>query len=352
MHCSSSKIVPDSQLDRSNLFKLCHFSVVLGELSLIARLVFDGEVSKERTGVLVGSGGGGYTVSSDGVEALITRGYHRISPFLTPFMLTNMGSALLAIDLSFTGPNYSIYAACATSNFCLIAAANQIRDEKADLLIAGGAESVIPITMGGFAACNALSRRNDDLPGHGTKIEMVSLWAKVLESLEHAIKRDAPIVAEFLGGAITCDAYHITNPRPDGLGVYACMQRTLMDGGVSVEEVNYINAHATSTLIGDLAEVNALKKLFKNTEGIKMNATKCMIGHCMGASGGLEAIATIKPIQTGWLHPTINQINPEPYVEFDTISNRRQKHEINVGISNSFGIGGHNSVVAFSSFEP
>jgi 3-oxoacyl-[acyl-carrier-protein] synthase II len=144
----------------------------------------------------------------------------------------------------------------------------------------------------------------------------------------------------------------MTDPRSDGLGVSTCIQSSLVDAGVSPEEVNYINAHATSTLAGDLAEINAIKKVFKNTSGIKINATKSMIGHCLGAAGGLEAIATVKAITTGWVHPSINQFNPEPAVDFDTVPNVKQQHEINVGISNSFGFGGHNSVVAFSAFRP
>nr|GEX95606.1 ribonuclease H-like domain, reverse transcriptase, RNA-dependent DNA polymerase [Tanacetum cinerariifolium] len=154
----------------------------------------------------------------------------------------------------------------------------------------------------------------------------------VMESLEHTMKRGAPILVEYLGGAINCDAYHMTDPRSDGLGVSSCIQSCLEDVGISVEEVNYINAHATSTLVGDLAEVNAVKKGFKKTEGIKMNATKSMIGHCVGAAGGLEAIATVKAIQTGWLHPSINQFDPEPTVEFDTVANVKQQHEINVAV--------------------
>lgn len=229
------------------------------------------------------------------------------------------------------------------------------------MMIAGGTEAaIIPIGLGGFVACRALSQRNDDpqtasrpwdqdrdgfVMGEGAGV-------LVMESLEHAMKRDAPILAEYLGGAINCDAYHMTDPRSDGLGVSSCIQSSLQDAGVSAEEVNYINAHATSTLVGDLAEVNAVKKVFKNTDGIKMNATKSMIGHCLGAAGGLEAIATVKAIQTGWLHPSINQFNPEPAVEFDTVANVKQQHEINVAISNSFGFGGHNSVVAFSAFKP
>ncbi|RID60474.1 hypothetical protein BRARA_F03628 [Brassica rapa] len=158
--------------------------------------------------------------------------------------------------------------------------------------------------------------------------------------------------SEYLGGAVNCDAHHMTDPRADGLGVSSCIESCLEDAGVSPEEVNYINAHATSTLAGDLAEINAIKKVFKSTSGIKINATKSMIGHCLGAAGGLEAIATVKAINTGWLHPSINQFNPEPAVDFDTVANEKKQHEVNVAISNSFGFGGHNSVVAFSAFKP
>ncbi|KAJ9565470.1 hypothetical protein OSB04_001436 [Centaurea solstitialis] len=320
------------------------------------------KIDKERAGVLVGTGMGGLTVFSDGVQSLIERGYRKITPFFIPYAITNMGSALLAIDLGFMGPNYSISTACATSNYCFHAAANHIRRGEADMMIAGGTEAaIIPIGLGGFVACRALSQRNDDPQtasrpwDQGRDGFVMGEGAGVLVSdgeFGTCNERDAPILAEYLGGAINCDAYHMTDPRSDGLGVSSCIQSCLEDAGVSSEEVNYINAHATSTLVGDLAEVNAVKKVFKNTAGIKMNATKSMIGHCLGAAGGLEAIATIKAIQTGWLHPSINQFNPEPAMEFDTVANVKQQHEINVGISNSFGFGGHNSVVAFSAFKP
>ncbi|XP_055820087.1 3-oxoacyl-[acyl-carrier-protein] synthase I, chloroplastic-like [Solanum dulcamara] len=321
----------------------------------------DKKVDKERAGVLVGTGMGGLTVFSDGVQALIEKGHRKITPFFIPYAITNMGSALLAIDVGFMGPNYSISTACATSNYCFYAAANHIRRGEADLMIAGGTEAaIIPIGLGGFVACRALSQRNDDpqtasrpwdkdrdgfVMGEGAGV-------LVMESLEHAMKRGAPIIAEYLGGAVNCDAHHMTDPRADGLGVSSCILSSLEDAGVSPEEVNYINAHATSTIVGDLAEVNAIKKVFKNTSEIKMNATKSMIGHCLGAAGGLEAIATVKAITTGWLHPSINQFNTEPSVEFDTVPNKKQQHEINVAISNSFGFGGHNSVVVFSEFKP
>eukprot|EP00250_Pteridium_aquilinum_P028262 c36863_g1_i1 orf=279-1709(-) len=319
-----------------------------------------GKFDKQKIGVLVGSGMGGLTVFSDGVQALIEKGYKRITPFFIPYAITNMGSALLAIELGLMGPNYSISTACATSNYCFYAAANHIRRGEADVMVAGGTEAaIIPVGLGGFIACRALSQRNSD-PATASRpwdkdrdgfVMGEGAGVLVMESLEHAMKRGAPILAEYLGGAVTCDAYHMTDPRADGLGVSTCIESALEDAGVSAEEVNYINAHATSTSVGDLAEVNALKKVFKDPKQIKINATKSMIGHCLGAAGGLEAIATIKAVNTGYIHPTINQFNLEPAVEFDTVADVKQKHEIHVGISNSFGFGGHNSVVVFAPFK-
>ncbi|KAG2638802.1 3-oxoacyl-[acyl-carrier-protein] synthase I, chloroplastic-like isoform X1 [Panicum virgatum] len=173
-----------------------------------------------------------------------------------------------------------------------------------------------------------------------------------MESLDHAMRRGAPVLAEYLGGAATCDAHHVASPRPDGRGASLCIKRSLQDAGVAPEEVNYVNANATSSPSGDLAELKALKQVFKDTSQFKMNATKSMIGHCLGAAGGLEAIATIKAITTGWVHPTINQFNPDPAVEqFDTVRAVKQRHQVHVGISNSFGFGGQNSVVVFAPFR-
>ncbi|KAI3827038.1 hypothetical protein L1987_01100 [Smallanthus sonchifolius] len=340
------------------------YCIVAGKKALEHAALGDDEltkIDKARAGVLVGTGLGGSTLFSDSVVTLLERGYKKISPFFTQYILPSMGPAFLAIDLGFMGPTYSIATACATSNYCFCAAANHIREGVADLMIAGGVEACInPVTLGGFVPTNALSERNSDPQtasrpwdqGRNGFVMGEGAGVLVMESLEHAMKRDAPIIAEFLGGAINCDAYHITNPRHDAIGITSCIQSCLLNAGVSVEEVNYINAHATSTPAGDLAEITALKKVFKKISGIKMNATKSMIGHPLAAAGGMEAIATIKAIQTGWLHPTINQFNLEPEVEFDTVANHKQQHQINVAISNSFGFGGHNSVVAFSAFKP
>ncbi|XP_073133229.1 3-oxoacyl-[acyl-carrier-protein] synthase I, chloroplastic-like [Henckelia pumila] len=318
-------------------------------------------MDKTRIGVVVGSGIGGISAFSSGIESLVLKGYKKMSPFFIPYSISNMGSALLAIDTGLMGPNYSISTACATANYCFYAAANHIRRGEADIMVAGGTEApIIPSGVGGFIACRALSQRNDapqtasrpwDKNRDGFVIGEGS-GVLIMESLDHAMKRGANIIAEYLGGAVTCDAHHMTDPRSDGLGVSSCIVKSLKDAGVAPEEVNYVNAHATSTLAGDLAEVNAIKEVFKDTSEIKMNGTKSMIGHGLGAAGGLEAIVTIQAINTGWLHPTINQYDLEPDVTIDTVPNVKKQHEVNVAISNSFGFGGHNSVVVFAPFKP
>jgi 3-oxoacyl-[acyl-carrier-protein] synthase II len=175
----------------------------------------------------------------------------------------------------------------------------------------------------------------------------------VLETLEHAQKRGATIHCEYLGGAITCDAHHMTDPRPDGSGVGLCIEKAVEDAGIDIKEINYINAHATSTLVGDVAEVNAVKKAFKgDLEGVKMNGTKSMVGHCLGAAAGVEAVATIMAIKTGWLHPTLNNADPIDEVEgIDICANEKVEHKVTAAISNSFGFGGHNSCCIFAPFE-
>ncbi|KAK4338520.1 hypothetical protein RND71_043007 [Anisodus tanguticus] len=348
IHDFSSKGYIDGKNDR-RLDDCWRYCLVAGKRALddanLDQQVLE-TMDKTRIGVLVGSGMGGLKVFSDGVETLVQRGYKKISPFFIPYSITNMGSALLAIDTGLMGPNYSISTACATANYCFFAAANHIRRGDADIMVAGGTEAALTATgVGGFIACRALSQRNDEYkkasrPWDTNRDGFVigeGSGVLVMESLEHALKRGAPIIAEYLGGAVTCDAHHMTDPRADGLGVSSCIAKSLVDAGVSPEEVNYINAHATSTLAGDLAEVNAIKKVFKDTSEIKMNGTKSMIGHGLGAAGGIEAIATIKAIKTGWLHPTINQYNLEPQVDIDTVPNVKKQHKVNV-VAAIFGL--------------
>lgn len=335
------------------------YAMVAGKKAFEHAAIDLSQVDKERAGVLISSGMGGMGIFSDGVKTLNESGPKRVSPFLIPYILTNMGGAMLAMDLGFMGPNYSISTACATSNYGLFAAANHIRHDEADLMIAGGVEaSIIPLALAGFAACRALSQRNDapetaSRPwdkGRDGFVMGEGCGLLVLESLEHALKRGAKIYAEYLGGAVSCDAYHITEPRPDGEGVAFCIRQALKDAGVSVDEIDYINAHATSTPVGDMAEVNALKKIFKNPSKVVMNATKSMVGHCLGAAGGVEAIATIKALETGMIHPTINLEDPEPDLAFH-IPTQAEQHPVQVAISNSFGFGGHNATVVFKKYS-
>lgn len=319
-------------------------------------------LKKERCGIVIGSGMGGMSMFSDGVETILQKSFRRLTPFFVPYIITNMGGALLAIDLGFMGPNFSISTACATSNYCIQSAAEQIQQGNADLMLCGGAEAPLtPIGLAGFVACRALSTRNDD-PAKASRpwdrgrdgfVMGEGAGVLVLESLEHAQARGATILAEYLGGSVNCDAHHMTDPREDGSGVAYCIRTALENAGVAKERVNYINAHATSTLVGDLCEINALRSVFgSHSKHIKLNATKSMIGHCLGAAGGLEAVATIQGIRTGKLHPTINLDDPEPALsEFDTVVNEAQDHQVDVALSNSFGFGGHNSTLVFSPYS-
>lgn len=341
------------------------YTMVAGKKALEdASLVHDEleKLKKDRCGILIGSGMGGMTIFYDGVETLLQKSFKRLTPFFVPYIITNMGGALLAIDLGFQGPNYSISTACATSNYCIQAAAEQIEQGHADLMLCGGSEAPInPIGLAGFVACKALSTRNDE-PQKASRpwdcardgfVMGEGAGVLVLESLEHAEKRGANILAEYLGGAVNCDAHHMTDPREDGSGVGHCMRLALEKAQVPSERVNYINAHATSTIVGDLCEINAIHNLFgQHVSNIKLNATKSMIGHCLGAAGGLEAVATVMAIQTGKIHPTINVDNPEGALgQLDIVRDTAQDLKVDVALSNSFGFGGHNSTLVFAPYQ-
>ncbi len=319
------------------------------------------KLNKSRCGVLIGSGMGGMHVFSEGVETLVTKGFKRLTPFFVPFIITNMAGALLSMDIGFMGPNYSISTACATANNSIYSAAEHIRRGEADVMVCGGSEAPLtPIGLAGFVACKALSERNEapekaSRPWDKSRDGFVmgeGAGVLVLESLEHALARGATILAEYLGGGVSCDANHMTNPRLDGLGVSLCIENAIANAGIAKEEINYINAHATSTPAGDMCEVEGLRTVFgSHMKNIKMNGTKSMIGHGLGAAGGLEAIATIKGIMTGMLHPTINLDDPEEGVaDLDLVPNVAKAHQIQVALSNSFGFGGHNASLLFAPF--
>ncbi len=339
------------------------YIMVAGKKALEDAKIDIENLDKSRCGIVVGSGMGGMQVYHDGTMTVAEKGFKRLTPFFVPYIITNMGGALLAIDLGFTGPNYSLSTACATSNYCIVSAAEQIRSGNADLMICGGAEAPItPMGLAGFVACKALSTRNEEptkasRPWDTNRDGFVmgeGAGVLILESLEHALKRGAPIYAEYLGGAVNCDAYHMTDPREDGEVVGQCIEDAIKDAGIEKEKINYINAHATSTPVGDMCEINALKRVFDGDLPNKtINATKSLIGHCLGAAGGLEAVATIKAIETGRIHPTINVDDPDPAVKnLDIVKDQPKECKVTGAISNSFGFGGHNSTVVFGPYVP
>ncbi|KAE9601574.1 putative beta-ketoacyl-[acyl-carrier-protein] synthase II [Lupinus albus] len=319
------------------------------------------ELNKEKCGVLIGSGMGGMKVFSDAIEVLQISSYKKLNPFSVPFAITNMGSAMLAIDLGWMGPNYSISTACATSNFCILSAANHIIRGDVDVMLCGGSDAaILPIGLGGFVACSTLSKRNTD-PAKASRpwdidrdgfVMGEGAGVLLLEELEHAKKRGANIYAEFLGGSFTSDAYHVTEPCPDGAGVILCIEKALAESGISKEDVNYINAHATSTPAGDLKEYQALIHCFGQNPEIRVNSTKSMIGHLLGAAGAVEAVATIQAIKTGWVHPNINLENPDKGVDAKVlVGPTKERLDIKVALSNSFGFGGHNSSIIFAPYK-
>lgn len=338
------------------------YTMVAGKKALESARLDRENIDREKAGILIGSGMGGMTVFYEGAETLFNKGFKRLTPFFVPYIITNMGGALLAIDTGFQGPNFSISTACATSNFCIHEAAGQILSGKADLMLAGGAEAPInPIGVAGFVAIGALSTRNDS-PEKASRpwdkdrdgfVMGEGAGVLVLESLEHALKRKAPILAEYLGGSINCDAYHMTNPREDGALVARCIEEALEAAEISKEDVNYVNAHATSTIVGDFCEIEAMRKVFgPHMPKIKVNATKSMVGHCLGAAGGIEAVATVQAIRKGKIHPTINLDNPDPALEgIDVVRNGAENFEIKAALSNSFGFGGHNSTLVFAPYR-
>ncbi len=314
----------------------------------------DNGIQPDRAGIIIGSGIGGMNTFFDNSKTLIEKGPKRVSPFLIPYILTNMSCGLLAQDLGFMGPNYSISTACATGNYAINAAYRHIMYGDADLMVCGGVEAPIsPIGLAGFCAVKALSERNEapekaSRPwdkGRDGFVMGEGAGVLVLESYEHAVQRGAHILAEILGGAETCDAYHMTEPRPDGKGVALCMEKALYNAGISESQIGYINAHATSTPAGDMTEIGAIRKVIKNPERVVINATKSMIGHSLGAAGGMEAVATVKALNTGYIHPTINLTDPEdlPFI----VPTEALKLSVDYAISNSFGFGGHNACVVF-----
>lgn len=315
-----------------------------------------------RTGAIIGSGVGGInTMIRDIVEAH-DLGIDRIGPFLVTAMIPDMAAGYVAIYANARGPNYATVSACSSSNHAIGASLNIIRRGEADLMIAGGAEAGIgEIPVGAFCAMRALSTKHNDHPQGASRpfdadrdgfVMGDGAGILVLEELEHARTRGATIHAEVVGYGATDDASHITLPAPGGRGAVESMRVAIADAGLTTEGIDYINAHGTSTPPNDRSETAAIKTLFgEQAYRIPVSSTKSMTGHLMGAGGGIEAIATIKAIQSGIVPPTINQEHPDPDCDLDYVPNEARRHEVTVGMSNSFGFGGHNATVVFRRYD-
>ena len=316
---------------------------------------------KDRTGVLFGSGIGGMGTFSDQAIVNSTQGPARISPFFIPMMIPDIAAGQISIQYGFRGPNYCIVSACATANNNMIDAYLLIKQDLADIIVTGGAEaSITELGIGGFNASRALSTRNDS-PGTASRPFDVTRdgfvmgegsGALILEEYEHAQKRGAKIYAEIIGVGLSADAHHITAPHPEGKGAILSMKMALKTAGIKNEDVDYINMHGTSTPLGDIGETKAIKSLFGD-QAKKMNvsSTKSMTGHLLGAAGAIEAIATILAVKNNVVPPTINFENPDPECDLNYTFNKPEKRTVNIGMSNAFGFGGHNTSVLFKKYE-
>ena len=317
------------------------------------------EEQRQRFGVIYGSGIGGLDLIERQAKIFHDRGPGRVSPFLIPMMITNIAAGLIAVEHGLNGPNHCVVSACATSNHNIGDALLLLRHGYADAILAGGAEKITAMGVAGFAAMKALSQRNDDpatasrpfdatrdgfVPGEGA-------GALTLETLEHAQARGAKIYCELAGIGMSADAYHFAAPDPNGTGAILAMRNALQDAGINADEVDYTNVHGTATPLGDIAETNAIKKVFgDHAYKMSLSSTKSMIGHLLGAAGAAEAIASIMAINHGLVPPTINLHEPDPECDLDYTPNVAKERDVRVAISNAFGFGGHNTTIVLRRF--
>jgi 3-oxoacyl-[acyl-carrier-protein] synthase II len=310
----------------------------------------------ERTGVLIGSGIGGIQTFEEQCKVFLDKGPRRVSPFFVPMFIPDMASGLVSIRLGATGPNYCTVSACASSAHAVGESFRLIESGKADAMVTGGAEAPITaLAVAGFGNMKALSARNDEPEkasrpfdkGRDGFVLGEGAGVIILESFDHARERGANILAEVVGYGMSADAHHMTQPAPSGEGAVRAMHECLDDRGIDITEVGYINAHGTSTPLGDIAEVRAVKEVFgEHARKLVMGSTKSMTGHLLGAAGGVEFGVCVKVLQAGTIPPTINQDDPDPECDLDCAANTKVERDVEVALSNSFGFGGHNVSLA------
>ena len=344
------------RMDRFAQFGVCASKQALAD----ADFVID-ELNADRVGVLIGTGVGGLKTMEEQNENLITKGPRKVSPFTIPMMISNMAAGLTAIHTGAKGPNSCTVTACAAGSHAIGDAFRIIQSGYATAMLCGGAEAAVtPLSFAGFCSAKAVSTRNDD-PLHASRpfdrdrdgfVMGEGSGILFLEELEHALARGAKIYAEIVGYGMTCDAYHMTSPVPGGQGATKAMELALADGGLSPEDIDYINAHGTSTPANDSTETGAIKKaLGERAKQVAISSTKSMTGHLLGGSGGIEAVAVAMAIANDRVPPTINLANPDPECDLDYIPNKSRQLQVNAALSNSFGFGGHNVTLAFKKYS-
>lgn len=349
---------PEEFIDKKKIRRMDRFTQFAMTASRLALQDSALDLSKEdpeRIGVIVGSGIGGISTLEEEHSVLMTKGPRRVSPFLIPKLISNMAPGEIAIEWNLQGPNYSVSSACATSAHAIGDAMRLLRYGDADVFLAGGSEAAItPLGFGGFCSARALSLRNDD-PKKASRpfdknrdgfVMGEGAGVLVLEILEHAEKRGARIYAEIIGYGATDDAYHITAPNPNAQSAAKAMTKALQDAGIAPADVDYINAHGTSTELNDKTETAAIKQVFgEHAKKIPISSTKSMMGHLLGAAGAAELIATVLCMEHGLVHPTINYETPDPDCDLDYVPNESRPASIAVALSNSLGFGGHNATL-------
>lgn len=354
---------PENYMDKRDtrrMDRFVQFAVAASTMALKdANLNIREDMDPERAGIYVGSGIGGLGTWEDQHNILLERGPKRVSPFFIPMMIANMGSGQISIITGAKGPNSTVVTACATGTNSIGDAFKLILRDEADVMVCGGAEATIrPTGMSGFCAMRAMSTRNDE-PERASRpfdidrdgfVMSEGAGVLVIEELEHAKKRGAKIYAEIIGYGMSGDAHHMTDPDPDGAA--RCMVRALKDAEINADQVEYINAHGTSTPVGDKSETIAIKKTFgDHAYKLAVSSTKSMTGHMLGAAGGIEAVILALTITRGFIPPTINLENQDPECDLDYVPNKPRKADISIALSNSFGFGGHNATIVLKRFE-
>lgn len=361
--CEVKNFDPLNHFDKKEMRKMdrnSQLGAVSSREAIAHSRIIEDKVDKNRIGVIWGSGIGGLeTFEQEVLNFAKCEGIPRFNPFFIPKMISDITPGNISIEFGFHGPNYATVSACASSANALIDAKMLIQLGKADVIVVGGSEAAVTASgVGGFNALHALSTRNDDYKTASRPFDKnrdgfvlgEGSGCLIIEEYEHAMKRGATIYAELLGGGLSADAHHMTAPHPEGLGAYLVMKNCLHDAGVSISEIDHINMHGTSTPLGDLAESQAISKLFaEHAYDIQINSTKSMTGHLLGAAGAIEAIASVMAMTHGIVPPTINHATPDEQIDerLNFTFNQAVKKEINVAMSNTFGFGGHNACVLF-----